>query len=168
MSTKKLQKLVVAKDTTCWFPTPDGFEIKLQYIGRKDLAELNNQFTNNTYNAETQRMEQTIDQEGLRNAFVKKALIDWRGMTGKHFLQLNVQVDLTEEEEKEEVEFNDHNRDLITEFSVGFIMMVEEVSTTWIAFANKQREHFAKKQPSSQTNKPMEKVKKTTSSGAKT
>ena len=35
-----IDPVVLSKDTTCWFPTPDGFEIKLKFLGRKDLAEL--------------------------------------------------------------------------------------------------------------------------------
>ena len=107
-------------------------------------------------------MEQVLDQEGLRNEFVKKALLDWKGLTRYDLAKLNVSVELTDENEKDEIPFSDEVRDMMAEESVGFIMMVEEVSTTWVAFANKQKDEWGKKSRNSSTNKSTTNQKKTT------
>ena len=118
--------LVDSKTTWVEFPGLDGFEVELANLSRKELVNLRKRCTQNKFNRKTRGFEESLDEDKFLIEFTESTVKGWKGLKLEYLEDLLL-VDLSGQDPKTELEWNEDNAKTLVESSNEFDNWLNEV-----------------------------------------
>jgi hypothetical protein len=121
-----LKKLVLEKKTVSIdFPEMGGFVLDLCYLGPEAIKKLRDVATVTKIDKKTRQAVSEIDDDKFAREFCNAVIKGWKGLKLK-FLSELLLVDLTDQNEEEEMEYNEENAYTLFSRSNNFSMWINE------------------------------------------
>ena len=118
--------LVDSKTTWVEFPGLDGFEVELANLSRKELVNLRKRCTQNKFNRKTRGFEESLDEDKFLIEFTESTVKGWKGLKLEYLEDLLL-VDLSGQDPKTELDWNEDNAKTLVESSNEFDNWLNEV-----------------------------------------
>lgn len=131
--------LVKDKVITVEFPDCPGFNVKLGFLAREELANVRNQSLKYQFNRVTKQKEEVVDNDKFLEAYTEKAIKGWSGLKWK-YLKGMLALDMSGKDPEAELEYSPEEAIDLMKYSVIFDQWVTEQMQDFEQFSNTKRE----------------------------
>ena len=123
----ELKKLIIdTKSAWVDFPGLKGFEVEVAMLSRQELTKLRKDCTNSRLDRKTRVTMEELDEDKFVSMFSEKTVKGWKGLTLAH-LETLILVDISGEDEKDELEYTLENAEILVTSSREFDEWLNEV-----------------------------------------
>lgn len=123
----KLKDLMVdTKSAWIDFPGCPGFKVEVCNLSRKELVNLRKKCIAQKFDRKTRQMTEELDEEKFVKEFSNATIKNWSGLKLK-FLEDLILVDLKNQDEEEELEYDQDQAEVLVQNSTEFDNWINEV-----------------------------------------